>query len=89
VGVCSLNFLEDQGISFVHCGLDESRLSSWNQISEETVLEALSYILDGSNYPLHVMDHLGRHRTGTALGCLRKVQHVSVVVSLALLAREG
>ena len=42
------------------------------------MLQALSIILDSSNYPLGVMDHLGRHRVGTVLGCLRKVQQWSL-----------
>ena len=31
-------------------------------------------ILDSKNYPLCIMCNLGRHRTGTAVGCLRKLQ---------------
>ena len=42
------------------------------------MLEALRIILDESNYPLHVMDHQGSHRTGTVLGCLRKAQRWSL-----------
>lgn len=38
------------------------------------VLKALDHILDTSNYPLHIMCHLGRHQTGTVVGCLRKLQ---------------
>jgi tyrosine-protein phosphatase OCA1 len=47
---------------------------SWRMISEETALKALDIILDTSQYPLLVMCNLGRHRTGTVVGCLRKVQ---------------
>jgi hypothetical protein len=62
----------------VHLGANESTRSPWSPISEETVLEALRIILDESNYPLHVMDHQGSHRTGTVLGCLRKAQRWSL-----------
>ena len=47
----------------------------WDPISEETVLDALDLVLDPSNLPIIVMCNLGRHRTGTIVGCLRKLQH--------------
>lgn len=31
-------------------------------------------MLDPSNYPLIVMCNQGRHRTGTVVGCFRKLQ---------------
>lgn len=40
----------------------------------QVVLNALDCILNVDNYPLHVMCNLGRHRTGTVIGCLRKLQ---------------
>jgi tyrosine-protein phosphatase OCA1 len=46
----------------------------WNPLSEEIVVSALKLILDPKNYPLLVMCGLGRHRTGTVIGCLRKLQ---------------
>eukprot|EP00514_Thraustochytrium_sp_LLF1b_P004656 CAMPEP_0184507442 /NCGR_PEP_ID=MMETSP0198_2-20121128/244_1 /TAXON_ID=1112570 /ORGANISM="Thraustochytrium sp., Strain LLF1b" /LENGTH=165 /DNA_ID=CAMNT_0026897189 /DNA_START=23 /DNA_END=517 /DNA_ORIENTATION=+ len=72
------HFLEDNDIELVHLGANESIRSPWSPISEEIVLEALCIILDESNYPLHVMDHQGSHRTGTVLGCLRKAQRWSL-----------
>ena len=48
--------------------------SPWKPVSEEVVLTALDYILDTQNYPLYIMCNLGRHRTGTIVGCLRKLQ---------------
>lgn len=73
-----LHFLEDNGIELVHLGANDTTRSPWAPISEETVLEALRIILDSNNYPLHVMDHQGSHRTGTVLGCLRKFQRWSL-----------
>mmetsp|Transcript_22811 Transcript_22811/g.37550 ORF Transcript_22811/g.37550 Transcript_22811/m.37550 type:complete len:169 (-) Transcript_22811:47-553(-) len=67
------NFMEDQDIEMVHLGW-EGHTNPWKPISEEVVLAALDIILDPSNYPLHIMCNLGRHRTGTLLGCLRKLQ---------------
>lgn len=71
------SFLEDQGIKMVCLGeQDESskRGSKNHMIAEETVIEALSYLVDGSNYPLLVTCSTGKHRTGTVVACLRKLQ---------------
>jgi len=70
------NFVDDQGIELIHLGMDsQTRISNpWNPISEDTVVSALKLILDPKNYPLSVMCNLGRHRTGTVIGCLRKIQ---------------
>jgi len=48
--------------------------NAWDPISEEVVLEALELLLDTSSYPVMVMCNLGRHRTGTVIGCMRKLQ---------------
>eukprot|EP01137_Pigoraptor_chileana_P031897 Opistho-2@20430 len=69
-----LNFVDDHDIELIHLGRKDSQNQSWNPISEETVIEALKIILDPRNYPLHIMCNLGRHRTGTLVGCLRKLQ---------------
>ncbi len=72
------DWLKYQQIELIHLGKNETGSSSWNILSEETVLKALRIILDSSNLPLHIMDHLGRHQTGTVLGCLRKAQQWSL-----------
>ena len=69
-----LTWLEDQKIELIHLGDDVGKRSPWKPISEETVLEGLHIMLNPSSYPLLVMDNLGRHRTGTMVGCLRKLQ---------------
>lgn len=46
-----------------------------NPIDEATVIAALHLLMRPSSYPCLVMDdNLGRHRTGTVVGCLRKLQ---------------
>eukprot|EP01132_Coremiostelium_polycephalum_P006797 gene6797-8433_t len=67
------NFVADQDIELIHLGMDTHQ-NPWNPISEEIVISALKIILDPESYPLHVMCNLGRHRTGTVIGCLRKLQ---------------
>ena len=68
-----LNFIDDQDINFYHLGLN-SMSNAWDPISEEVVIEALEFILEPANYPLVVICNQGRHRTGTVVGCLRKLQ---------------
>ncbi|KAI9219010.1 putative tyrosine phosphatase family protein [Blastocladiella britannica] len=68
-----LNFLDDQDIQLEHLGVSAAT-NAWDPVSEEVVLEALDVILNPRNYPLIVMCNLGRHRTGTVVGCLRKLQ---------------
>ncbi|KAJ3413288.1 tyrosine-protein phosphatase required for protection against superoxide stress (By similarity) [Chytridiales sp. JEL 0842] len=68
-----LNFVDDQEIQFHHLGMNATA-NAWDPISEDVVLEALELILDDKNYPLIIMCNLGRHRTGTVVGCLRKLQ---------------
>ena len=69
-----LAWLDDQGIRLIHLGDDVGKRSPWKPVSEEMVLEGLSVLLDPASYPLLVMCTLGRHRTGTLGGCLRKLQ---------------
>ncbi|CAG8466046.1 9292_t:CDS:2 [Cetraspora pellucida] len=71
-----LDFIDDQEIQFHNLGNvgGMSSVSAWDPITEEVVLEALEHILNPHNYPMIVMCNLGRHRTGTIVGCLRKLQ---------------
>ncbi|KAJ7297410.1 hypothetical protein O6H91_09G086700 [Diphasiastrum complanatum] len=70
-----LNFLEEQGIELIRtCGIDSSSNATSGVMSEAEVLFALQVILSPEYYPLHVMCKLGRHMTGTVIGCLRKLQ---------------
>ncbi|RHZ77611.1 hypothetical protein Glove_174g191 [Diversispora epigaea] len=68
-----LNFIDDQEIVLHHLGGIPS-VNALDPITEEVVLEALENILNPRNYPMIVMCNLGRHRTGTIVGCLRKLQ---------------
>ncbi|KAK9455679.1 hypothetical protein V1511DRAFT_308427 [Dipodascopsis uninucleata] len=46
----------------------------WDQLPESSIVRALEIIADKRNYPLLVCGGMGRHRTGTVIGCLRRVQ---------------
>jgi tyrosine-protein phosphatase OCA1 len=68
-----LSFIDDQDIQLHHLGYHQSA-NQWDPMSEEVVLESLELMLDPANYPMMVMCNQGRHRTGTVVGCLRKLQ---------------
>ncbi|KAL6065749.1 tyrosine-protein phosphatase required for protection against superoxide stress (By similarity) [Balamuthia mandrillaris] len=75
------NFVDDQDIDLLHLGMEDSQMriaNPWSPISEDVVISALKVILEPKNYPLAIMCNLGRHRTGTVIGCLRKLQRWSL-----------
>lgn len=70
-----MTFLEDHDINLITLGEhDDKRSKSWAPVGEETVLAALERIVDSSHYPLLITDGTGKHRTGTVVACLRKLQ---------------
>lgn len=77
VGLCvaadSLHFCASQNIELHHLGVMYST-NAWDPITEEVVLQALHLLMQPMTYPCAVMCNLGRHRTGTVVGCLRKLQ---------------
>ena len=69
-----LTWLEEQRVEVVHLAEEIGKRSPWKPVSEEKVLEGLHTLLEPSKYPVLVFCSLGRHRTGTLLSCLRKLQ---------------
>ncbi|CAD6891029.1 unnamed protein product [Tilletia controversa] len=67
------DFCKYQGITLHHLGVLYQTNAS-DPITEQVVLQALHYLVQPSTYPAFVMCNLGRHRTGTVVGCLRKLQ---------------
>ncbi|EST04491.1 Protein-tyrosine phosphatase, SIW14-like protein [Kalmanozyma brasiliensis GHG001] len=68
-----LDFCVDQNIELHHLGVLYST-NAWDPITEEVVLQALHLLVQPTTYPVLVMCNLGRHRTGTVVGCFRKLQ---------------
>lgn len=64
-------FLEDQKVDVVELGQTGKALEP---VSQDAVLSAMACILDPSRAPVYVMCSQGRYRTGTVIGCLRKLQ---------------
>ena len=66
-------FLKEQGIELVQINVGEPGING-QIISPQIVLDAFHIMLDPERYPVIVMCNLGRHRTGTVIGCLRRLQ---------------
>ncbi|SCW02448.1 LAFE_0F06656g1_1 [Lachancea fermentati] len=45
----------------------------WDGLTEHSIISALQTIVNIENYPLLVCCGMGRHRTGTVIGCLRRI----------------
>ncbi|SCV05709.1 LANO_0H13454g1_1 [Lachancea nothofagi CBS 11611] len=45
----------------------------WDGLTEHSIIAALQTIVNAENYPLLVCCGMGRHRTGTVIGCLRRI----------------
>ncbi len=76
------SFIEQEGINLMTLVPNEDEVArQWRPISEEVVRMAFDAMLDVSNYPVHVMCFGGRHRTGTMIGCVRRLQqwHLSAI----------
>lgn len=68
-------FIEDQNINVIKLGQAGKALEP---VSSDAVLSAMSHILNPDCAPLYVMCSQGRYRTGTVIGCLRKLQRWSL-----------
>ncbi|CCG26044.1 Oca1 protein phosphatase [Candida orthopsilosis Co 90-125] len=52
----------------------QPNINPWDSLTEPIITKALELIVDKSNYPMLVCCGMGRHRTGTIVGCLRRLQ---------------
>ncbi|CAH7689082.1 protein-tyrosine phosphatase [Phakopsora pachyrhizi] len=65
-------FLKVGGVVLHDLGIRHA--ASLDAVTEQSVTQALNLILNPSVYPLMIMCAGGSHRTGTVVGCLRKLQ---------------
>eukprot|EP00937_MAST-01D_sp_MAST-1D-sp2_P004699 g4699.t1 len=74
-------FVREYSIEMVQLGSAGRTKAPNLMVTEETVLGALQHMLDPRSYPLLICCHLGRTRTGSVVGCLRKLQrwHLSSI----------
>lgn len=73
-----LDYCSYQNINIEFVGLmneyNYHSLNPWDSLGENTIKKALELICDRKNYPVLVCCGMGRHRTGTVIGCLRRLQ---------------
>ncbi len=69
-----LNFGDEEDITFHFLGINSEGGNPWDGLSESSITTALDIIAQKENYPLLVCCGMGRHRTGTIIGCLRRLQ---------------
>ncbi|BFZ56131.1 tyrosine-protein phosphatase siw14 [Savitreella phatthalungensis] len=68
-----LHWLRYRGIRLVHVGLPGHKEAFRDGVPVAKIVDALSCILDYHGYPTLVHCNRGKHRTGTLIGCLRRV----------------
>lgn len=69
----NMDFLRSNSISLVQLGIDGTK-EPFVTIPEETIRDALKFLLDVRNHPVLIHCNRGKHRTGCVVGCLRKLQ---------------
>lgn len=67
-------FADDYDIDVRHLGVVTEGSNPWDQLTESSIVTALNLILDRTTHPLLVCCGMGRHRSGTVIGCLRRLQ---------------
>mmetsp|Transcript_16232 Transcript_16232/g.47333 ORF Transcript_16232/g.47333 Transcript_16232/m.47333 type:complete len:180 (-) Transcript_16232:74-613(-) len=80
----SLAFFDEHGIRLIQCGVDGNKAPDDRDgafMNHGVVNRALYEVLDERNHPLLIHCNQGKHRTGCLVGCMRKVQHWSLVAA--------
>lgn len=71
--VAMAEFYEASGIKLVPCGLEGNKWP-FKGIDESALRDVLKIILDPKSRPLLMHCNKGKHRTGSVVGCLRKIR---------------
>lgn len=67
-------WMDDANVQCFQLGKTTPAQAPWKPASEDVILAGLHVLLEPANYPIGIMCTLGRHHTGTLVGCLRKLQ---------------
>ncbi|RLV91509.1 putative tyrosine-protein phosphatase OCA1 [Spathaspora sp. JA1] len=70
---CNSHSINIEFVSMVDDDFDK-HMNPWDSLNEPTIKRALELIVNNENYPCLVCCGMGRHRTGTVIGCLRRIQ---------------
>jgi tyrosine-protein phosphatase OCA1 len=71
---CSMNSINIEFVGMINDDYSYQNVNPWDSLNETTIKKALELICDRNNYPMLVCCGMGRHRTGTVIGCLRRLQ---------------
>ncbi|RLV87926.1 putative tyrosine-protein phosphatase OCA1 [Meyerozyma sp. JA9] len=71
---CSMNSINIEFVGMINDDFSYQNVNPWDSLNETTIKKALELICDRNNYPMLVCCGMGRHRTGTVIGCLRRLQ---------------
>jgi tyrosine-protein phosphatase SIW14 len=71
-------FLSENGITFISVPMEGNK-EPFKTIPTEQMMEALRHITNSRNHPIYIHCNKGTHRTGTVIGCLRKLQNWGLV----------
>ena len=69
----NLKFLKEQHIELIQIGLSPNK-EPFVEAQYELIVKALKTICDRRNHPILIHCNSGKHRTGTVVGCVRKLQ---------------
>lgn len=67
-------FLRENGINLITVPMTGNK-EPFTTIPREQMIEALQVITDSRNHPIYIHCNKGTHRTGTVVGCLRRLQN--------------
>ncbi|XBW35145.1 hypothetical protein QEN19_000708 [Hanseniaspora menglaensis] len=74
-----LNMYSQNNITLFKCPIQGNKEPFIN-IQDETINKALKIILNPENHPILIHCNKGKHRTGTIVGCIRKLQNWSLTM---------
>jgi tyrosine-protein phosphatase SIW14 len=66
-------FLQKNDIELLNVPMEGNK-EPFKTIDPELVHRALTHVTDTRNHPIYIHCNKGKHRTGTVIGCLRKLQ---------------
>ncbi|RPA90740.1 tyrosine phosphatase [Choiromyces venosus 120613-1] len=68
-----LRWANDNNLTIYRFGLQEGG-APWDSLRVNCIADALQHIINPANFPILVTCPMGRYRTGTVIGCLRRLQ---------------
>jgi tyrosine-protein phosphatase SIW14 len=77
-----VDFYRSQGITLLTHGLDGNKWP-FKEIEHVELMRALRDVLDEANRPALIHCNKGKHRTGSLVGCLRRVRNWSLSTAIS------